>query len=54
MSRLTEEERLARAIKSRETQLTEMSIQLSQHKANVKRIRERRAEALKLYLAGKV
>jgi len=26
----------------------------AQHKANVKRIRERRAEALKLYLAGKV
>jgi hypothetical protein len=37
MSRLTEEERLVRAIKSRETQLTEMSIQLTQHTANVKK-----------------
>mmetsp|Transcript_19183 Transcript_19183/g.35038 ORF Transcript_19183/g.35038 Transcript_19183/m.35038 type:complete len:173 (+) Transcript_19183:3461-3979(+) len=37
MSTLTEEERLARAVKSRENQLSEMAIQLSQHTVNVKK-----------------
>lgn len=37
MSRLTDEERTAMAIKSRQNQLTEMSIQLSQHTANTKK-----------------